>query len=100
MVSPYAVTAPKDKWQLESVLYTGNDEEGGSFSIAEGKWNNVPVVAIRWDGEGETLGYPVASRRHQPVWFVLPEVVGMVVRTLANVLNIIIPSHEEPQEKD
>ena len=55
------------KFKTEEILYNGK-----GFSVAYGIWEGgSPVIAMRWDGEGEEVGYP-KSFGH-PVWFIIPD---------------------------
>ena len=65
-MDPNKVKSPKDRWALEEVLYIDAEK----WSIAKGRWEGDPAVAIRWDGDDDALGYP--SSAGHPVWFVLP----------------------------
>ena len=49
--------------------------EEKDFSMASLKWNGKSRIAIRWNGEGESMGFPV-SRGH-PTWFVIPKQVAL-----------------------
>lgn len=94
-MNPHEVVSPRDRWQLGSVLYTHPTEH---WSIATGWWGGDQVVAIRWDGDdADALGYPNSAGH--PVWFILPEVVGVIVRALAEILEIEQPQLEEPQDQ-
>ena len=83
-MDPNNVTSPQDKWELEEVLYTDAEQ----WSVAKGRWEGEPVVAIRWDGDKEdALGFP--SSVGYPVWFLLPVAVGCLVEGLARVLKAV-----------
>jgi hypothetical protein len=65
---PEDVTAPKLHWSLIKVLYNGGPEE---YSVAVGKWDNEPCLAIRWNAcEWRPVGNP--QSRGLPTWFILP----------------------------
>ena len=65
---PEEVTAPKLHWSLIKVIYRGDPEE---YSIAIGKWDNEPCLAIRWNAcESRPVGNP--QSRGLPTWFILP----------------------------
>jgi hypothetical protein len=76
-IKPDLVLAPKRSWQLFHVLYDGgpgggeNDRATGS-SLAIGRWDGKPVLAMRWNGhKGSRLGNP--QSRGLPTWFIVPD---------------------------
>lgn len=67
-VPPVDVTSPKGRWKLVRVLSDGGPN---SWSAAEGRWDDEPRLAIRWNGgDGGRLGSP--QSRGLPTWFVVP----------------------------
>ncbi len=49
-----------------------DDRGPGGTSLAIGRWDDEPCLAIRWNGkEGSPVGNP--QSRGLPTWFVLPE---------------------------
>src|SRR5882672_4217503 len=63
------VHAPKRFWSLIHVIFDGGP--GGS-SLAIGRWENKPVLAMRWNGtEDNPLGNP--QSRGLPTWFIVPD---------------------------
>ena len=78
-MQPEEITAPRMRWSLIKVLYKG-DPEG--YSIALGKWDNEPCLALRWNANAERpVGHP--HTRGLPTWFVLPkELIGPTLSTL------------------
>ena len=67
-VKPEEVFSPKRHWKLLGVLESGN-ESGGS--VALGRWEDKPVLAMRWNGNSENpLGNP--QSRGLPTWFIVP----------------------------
>jgi hypothetical protein len=63
------VHAPKRFWSLVEVLFDGGP--GGS-SLAIGRWESEPVLAMRWNGDEENpLGNP--QSRGLPTWFIVPK---------------------------
>lgn len=75
-VKPADVHAPKRHWQLFHVLFDGgearDDGTGTSSSLAIGRWDNKPVLAMRWNGKKESpLGNP--QSRGLPTWFIVPD---------------------------
>jgi hypothetical protein len=76
-VKPEEVLGPKRSWQLFHVLFdggpsgTGLDEFTGA-SLAIGRWEGKPKLAIRWNGGAENrIGNP--QSRGVPTWFILPD---------------------------
>jgi len=68
-VKPSDVHAPKRFWSLVQVLFDGG---AGDSSLAIGRWENEPVLAMRWNGTGDNpLGNP--QSRGLPTWFMVPE---------------------------
>jgi hypothetical protein len=68
-VKPADVHAPKRYWSLVQVLFDGGEEDS---SLAIGRWENKPVLAMRWNGTADNpLGNP--QSRGLPTWFVVPE---------------------------
>src|SRR5688500_7532732 len=76
-VKPEAVLGPKRYWQRFHVLLdggpsgTGRDEFTGT-SLAIGRWEGRPKLAMRWNGGAENrFGKP--QSRGVPTWFTLPD---------------------------
>jgi hypothetical protein len=71
---PERVLSPRGSWHLIDVLWSGPDM-GTHWSLALGRWTDEdgtrPVLAQRWDGEGEAKGMPISTGH--PVWFVVPD---------------------------
>lgn len=68
-IKPSDVQAPKRHWQLFHVLFDGGP---GESSLAIGRWDGDPVLAMRWNGtDDKPLGNP--QSRGLPTWFVVPE---------------------------
>lgn len=77
-VKPDDVHAPKRRWQLFHVLFDGGDrthpraEPNSTVSLAIGRWDERPALAIRWNGtKDEPLGNP--QSRGLPTWFIVPD---------------------------
>jgi hypothetical protein len=74
-IKPTDVHAPKRHWSLIHVLFDGGENEGTNLtpsSLAIGRWDNDPVLAMRWNGnKGNPLGNP--QSRGLPIWFIVPE---------------------------
>lgn len=68
-IQPNQVTSPRGSWSLISVLDPGAE---GDCSLALGRWDNDPCLAIRWNGtEDRPIGTP--QSRGIPTWFILPK---------------------------
>ena len=68
-IPPDAVKSPKDRWQRDKVLRDGGPH---GWSVARGKWDGEPRLAIRWNGDEERpRGNPLSNAN--PTWFMLPE---------------------------
>jgi len=66
---PQSVISPKAHWQLIDVL---DDQGAGEISVALGKWDDNPVLGMRWNGTTDSpIGNP--QSRGLPTWFILPE---------------------------
>lgn len=69
------VHAPKRHWSLVCVLFDGgpsDPDNQSASSLAIGRWDNAPVLAMRWNGnEQSPLGNP--QSRGLPTWFIVPE---------------------------
>lgn len=78
---PDQVTSPLAHWNLIDVL----DNHGpGDIAVALGKWDQNPVLAMRWNGDDS--GSPVGSpqSRGLSTWFILPE--GVYTEAIINTL--------------
>ena len=79
-IQPNQVTSPRGSWSLIAVLDAG---EEGTTSLALGRWEDTPCLAIRWNGsEDRPIGTP--QSRGIPTWFILPagKITKAVVETL------------------
>jgi hypothetical protein len=66
---PQEVLSPRAHWTLIDVL---DDQGEGNPSVALGKWDDDPVIAMRWNGVEESpIGNP--QSRGLPTWFIMPE---------------------------
>jgi len=74
-IRPSEVHAPRRHWSLVHVLFDGGaatEENRSPSALAIGRWNNEPVLAMRWNGNSENpLGNP--QSRGLPTWFIVPE---------------------------
>ncbi len=74
-IKPEKVTAPRDLWALEAVLYDGGPDNG---SVVLGTWDERRVLAMRWNGNrAMPKGNPLSSTH--PTWFVVPEAFTLAV---------------------
>jgi hypothetical protein len=68
-ISPASVVSPKAHWSLIDVL---DDQGSGKISVALGRWDNCPVLGMRWNGnDNSSIGNP--QSRGLPTWFIMPE---------------------------
>jgi hypothetical protein len=73
-IFPTAVLAPKRQWSLVQVLFDGgaSEENPSGSSLAIGRWDGRPVLAMRWNGSKiSPLGNP--QSRGLPTWFIVPD---------------------------
>jgi hypothetical protein len=69
-VAPELVLSPKAHWHLIDVLDEGNVAPG--TSVALGRWDDRPVLGMRWNGSADKpIGSP--QSRGLPTWFIIPE---------------------------
>jgi hypothetical protein len=84
-ITPDKVTSPRRNWALTHVLETGEkpDSNGHRVAISIGKWNQIPVLGMRWNGSKESpIGTP--QSRGLPTWFIIPRrLQDAVVKTLS-----------------
>lgn len=71
-MKPEDVIYPRKRVNDVKVLYT---DETDNFSIASVLWNDNKRIAIRWNGSGDSLGYP--QSRGKATWFILPQKVAL-----------------------
>lgn len=66
-ILPDQATSPRLSWSIIKVL----DAAGpGGMALALGKWEDVPVVAMRWNGTDDNpVGHP--QSRGLPTWFIV-----------------------------
>lgn len=68
-VKPEDCHSPRAHWTLVLVL----DDLGPSqYSLALGRWDGVPRLALRWNGNEEEAPVGNPQSRGLPTWFVLP----------------------------
>ncbi len=99
-VDPASVTSPQDKVSDVEVIHDGGEH---SWSAARLKWEDNPVVGLRWNGSYDsetTKGMP--QSRGYPTWFIVPEELqGAVVnycdanKNRGNFIKISPPNQED-----
>ena len=68
-ILPEDANSPRQRWSLIDVLDDGKNDKG---ALAIGRWDNKPVLAMRWNGdEDNPIGNP--QSRGLATWFILPE---------------------------
>jgi hypothetical protein len=68
-IVPSQVLSPKARWSLIDIL---DDRGEGEISVALGRWDDLPVLGIRWNGEEDSpIGTP--QSRGLPTWFIMPD---------------------------
>jgi hypothetical protein len=68
-IKPDDCNSPRAHWTLLTVL---EDRGPENTSLAVGRWDGTPCLAIRWNGSDENpLGNP--QSRGIPTWFILPD---------------------------
>jgi hypothetical protein len=98
---PTTVLSPKSRWEFGKALC--NTGQGG-WSIAEGWWEGVPALGIRWNGDDDS-GSPGNPQSHgNPTWFILPEELREAARELAHCLaeaiDFVTFKNERPEGFD
>lgn len=68
-VSPTSVVSPKLHWSLIAVL---DDRGPGQIALAVGRWDNLPVLAMRWNGDNESGPIGSPQSRGLATWFIIP----------------------------
>lgn len=69
-IPPTAVISPKQHWILIAVL-EDTGQGPGSHALALGRWDQQPVLAMRWNGDKKNpIGNP--QSRGLPTWFIVP----------------------------
>lgn len=67
-ILPSECHSPRAHWSLVTVLEDRGPED---ISLAVGRWDGEPVLAMRWNGtDGSKVGNP--QSRGLPTWFILP----------------------------
>jgi len=66
-IPPEHATSPRLSWSIIKVLVAGASE---GMAIALGKWEDNPVIGLRWNGSEESpVGHP--QSRGLPTWFIV-----------------------------
>ena len=66
------VIYPKSKIKEKPQIIHDN----GYFSIAIVNWDGTKRVAMRWNGDGDSVGYPKGAFGH-PQWLIIPKEVAL-----------------------
>jgi len=80
-ILPHTVLTPKGSIKDLEILFDGGEN---SWSLAKMKWDNHPVIAMRWNG-GSGNGIPSIGNpqsRGYPTWFVVPDEVGEAIKKI------------------
>ena len=84
-IKPENVTSPRHSWALTHVLEDGAkpDSYGERVAICIGRWEDTPVLGMRWNGTKDSpIGTP--QSRGLPTWFIIPSrLQDAVVETLS-----------------
>lgn len=68
-IKPQDCHSPRAHWSLATVL---DDRGPQDISVAVGRWDGTPCLAMRWNGTDEApVGNP--QSRGLPTWFILPD---------------------------
>jgi hypothetical protein len=77
---PRTVLSPRGAIKELEVIHDGGEHK---WSLARMKWDNKPVMGMRWNG-GSQNGIPSIGNpqsRGRPTWFVLPNEVGNLIES-------------------
>ena len=85
-IKPENVTSPRHSWTLTYVLQGSGakaDSHGERVAICIGKWEDEPVLGMRWNGwKDKPIGSP--QSRGLPTWFIIPRrLQDAVIKTLS-----------------
>lgn len=93
-VKPTDVTSPKDKWQLQEIIWDGGASSSAAtqFALALGTYNGKSTLAMRWNGTDEdgaaSKGTPLIATH--PTWFFLPNMLDagvLITMAVGQVVN-------------
>lgn len=86
-VPPHEVTSPRRQWSLIAVI--DDPEEEGSCVLALGRWENKPVLAMRWNGNaGNRIGNP--QSRGLSTWFIVDDrFYDAIIGTLSSEMQVL-----------
>jgi hypothetical protein len=89
-VLPTAVNSPRAFFSLITVLDVGGED---TTALCLGRWENHPVLGIRWNG---TADGPVGTPQSRGIatWFILPEgpITEAVIGTLPSDKQTLVRS--------
>jgi hypothetical protein len=69
-IPPSEVVSPRQHWSLIAVLHDGGP---GDSALAIGRWDNQPVLAMRWNGNDKDSPIGNPQSRGLPTWFIVPD---------------------------
>jgi hypothetical protein len=91
-IDPRTVLSPKGSIADIEVIYDGGEN---SWSLARMKWDDSPVIAMRWNG-GSANGQPSIGNpqsRGYPTWFVVPDEVGEAIEKMIQLGQLAKPKN-------
>jgi len=68
----------------------------GEYSIIWGKFDGVPAMGVRWNGDEDRVGYPRQGRH--PLWYVEPDIIAIGI--LKHLLTIQSTNNIQTDEKN
>lgn len=79
-IPPSEVNSPRKRWSLIMILF--DPKRAHDCVLALGRWDDHPVLAMRWNGNKDNpIGNP--QSRGLPTWFILPDrYVDALIETL------------------
>lgn len=83
-IDPNQVLSPKATWTLKQVTYNSGS---GGWSAADGLWDDVPCLAIRWNGSDNDQGVGSPQSRGYPTWFIVPDELETAARQAIEALR-------------
>ncbi|HEY7120212.1 MAG TPA: hypothetical protein VH475_26730 [Tepidisphaeraceae bacterium] len=80
-IPPEEVVSPQRRWSLIKILF--DPKKPDDSVLALGRWDNRPVLAMRWNGSTENpIGNP--QSRGLPVWYIVHHrYYGPIIKTLS-----------------
>jgi hypothetical protein len=98
---PKSVLSPKGSIKDIEIIYDGGEN---SWSLAKMKWDNWPVIGMRWNG-GSGNGQPSIGNpqsRGYATWFVVPDEVGEAIEKMIHLARLakthpLLVRHNTPE---